>query len=175
MQTRLTSHNIQRVAEQLLRTPTRPRATSNTHRNPTTDQGLDDSPDALLAALNNLLHIPRHQLRAHQRQLCRIVTIVLVLQLVSKLPILHSAKLGHNIPTSSRQEIVGRIRYHANIAYDSNRRLCPDRAGLGTTLDRSVGAGYAIMARGGWNAHERNRRLRRGKLAQIDILPTPDR
>src|SRR5213596_1809644 len=175
MQTRLTSHDIQRVTEQVLRTTTRPRATSNTHRNPTTDQGLDDSPDALLATLDNLLHIPRNQLRAHQRQLRRIITIVLILQLVSKLPILYSTKLCHNIPTPSRQQIVGRIRYHANIANDSNRRLRPDRVGLGTTLDGSIRAGDSIMARGCRNAHERNRRFRGGKLAQIDILAAPDR
>src|SRR5881396_1547952 len=175
MQTCLTSHNIQRVTEQVLRTTTRPRATSNTHRDPAADQRLDNRPDALLATLDNLLHIPRNQLRAHQRQLCRIVTIILVLQLVSKLPILHRTKLGHNIPTPSRQQIVGRIRYHANIANDSNRRLRPDRVGLGTTLDRSIRAGDSIMARGSRNAHERNRRLGRSKLAQIDILPAPDR
>src|SRR5207247_8521889 len=69
----------------------------------------------------------------------------------------------------------GRSRHTANIDKDSNRRLRPDRVGLGTTLDGSIRAGDSIMARGCRNAHERNRRLGRSKLAQINILPAPDR
>src|SRR5437667_9521320 len=103
MQTRLTSNDIQRVAEEMLGTTTWPRATSNTHRNATTDQRLNHRADTFLATLNNLLRILRDQFRAHQSQLRRIVTIILVLQLVSKLPVLHSAKLRNNIAAASRQ------------------------------------------------------------------------
>src|SRR6266516_2580630 len=146
----------------MLRTTTWSRATSNTHRDPATDQSFDHSADTFLATLDNLLHIPRHELRAHQRQLRRIVTVVFVLQLVSKLPVLHCAKLRHNIPAPSRQEIIWRFRNHANIANDRYWRLCSNRVGLGTTLDRSIRAGDSIVARGCWNAHERNRGFLRG-------------
>src|SRR6266487_1359116 len=140
----------------MLRTTTWSRATSNTHRDPATDQSFDHSADTFLATLDNLLHIPRHELRAHQRQLRRIITIVFVLQLVSKLPILHSAKLRHNIATTRRQEIIGRVRYHTNIANDGYRSLRSDRVGLRTTLDRSIRTRDSIMARSCRNAHEWN-------------------
>src|SRR6266852_9110602 len=140
----------------MLRTATWPRTTGNTHRDPTTDQRLYDGANTLLAPADNLLHIPRHQLRAHQGQLRRIVTIVLVLQLVSTLPVLHCAKLRHNVPTTCSQEIVGRITYHTNIANDRYRRMCSNRVGLGTALDGSIGACDPIVARSGWNTHEGN-------------------
>src|SRR5260370_21841989 len=137
----------------MLRTATWPRTTSNTHRDPTTDQRLDDCANTLLATADNLLDIPRHKLRAHQSQLRRIVTIVLVLQLVGKLPVLHCAKLRHNVPTSCTQEIVGRITYHTNIANDRYRCLCSNRVGLATSLDGSVRTGDPSVARNGWNTH----------------------
>src|SRR6266852_6974423 len=140
----------------MLRTATWPRTTGNTHRDPTTDQRLHHCANTFLATLNDLLHIPRHQLRAHQSKLRGIVTIVLVLQLVSKLPVLHCAKLRHNVPTTCSQEIVGRITYHTNIANDSNRCMCSNRVRLGTALDGSVRTGDPIVARSGWNTHERN-------------------
>src|SRR5260370_21245530 len=111
----------------MLRTATWPRTTGNTHRNPTTDQRLDDCANTLLTTPDDLLHIPRHQLRAHQSQLRRIITVVFVLQLVSKLPILHRAELCNNVPTTCSQEILGRVPYHTNIAYDSYRCLCSNR------------------------------------------------
>src|SRR5260370_5451484 len=147
MQTSLASHYVQRVAESMHRTTAWPGTTSNTHRDPTTDQRLDDCANTLLATPDNLLHIPRHQLRTHQSQLRRIITIGLVLQLVSKLPVLHRAKLRHNIPTTCSQETIGRITYHTNIAYDSNWSLSSNRVRLGTTLDRSVRTGDPIVTR----------------------------
>src|SRR5437667_6789641 len=97
VQTRFTSHNIKRVAEEMLGTTTWPGATRNTHRNATTDQGLHHCADSFLATLNDLLRVLRDQFCAHQRQLRRIVAIVFVLQLVSKLSVLHSAKLRNNM------------------------------------------------------------------------------
>src|SRR5439155_23177607 len=91
------------------------------------------------------------------------------------LPILHRAILRHHIAASSRQEIIGRIGYHTNVAYDCYRGLCPDRIGLGTTLDGSIRAGDSIVACRRWNTHERNRRFGGGLFAQIDILPSADR
>src|SRR5437660_10155039 len=175
MQTRLTSHNIYRVAEEMLGTTTRPRAASNAHRDATADQRLHHCADSFLATLNNLLRVLRDQFCAHQSQLRRIVTIVFIFQLVSKLPVLHSAKLRNNIPAPSRQEIIGRIRNHTNIAYDCYRGLSPDRIWLGTTLDGSVWTRDSIVARGSWNTHERNGRFRGCKLAQIDIFPASHR
>src|SRR5579864_7476767 len=152
-----------------------PRATCNAHSDPATHKRFDDCANTFLATLDNIFHITRHQLRAHQRQLGRIVTIVLVLQLVSKLPILHRAKLRDNISTSSGQKIVRRISYHPNIAYDRYGRLSSDRIGLWTALDRSIRTRDPIVTRSGGNTHERNRRFRGGKLAQINVLPAPDR
>src|SRR5439155_5743340 len=57
VQTRLTRHNIQRVAEEMLGTTTWPGATRNTHRNATTDQRLHHCADTFLATLNNLLRV----------------------------------------------------------------------------------------------------------------------
>src|SRR5260370_26246330 len=112
----------------MLRTATWPRTTSNSHRAPATDPRLDDCANTLLATADNLLHIPRHQLRAHQSQLRGIITVILVLQLVSKLPVLHRAELCNNIPTPSSQEIIGRVPYHTNIADDSNRCMYSNRS-----------------------------------------------
>ena len=67
MQTRLTRHNIQRVAEEMLGTTTWPGATRNTHRNAATDQCLHHCADSLFATLNDLLRVLRDQFCAHQR------------------------------------------------------------------------------------------------------------